>query len=673
MVTTVLERGTPGVGRPPAWALRAAQIAAVAGLAAFLVHSLTGAGDAGLAALFHDWVYNALLVLAAAACLARALAIRTERTAWLLLALGIAAWTAGDLHYTIAYSGGREPPFPSPGDALYLAFYPASYGALVLLFRSRMSRFVRSLWLDGVTAALASAAVGTSVLLALVVATTDGSSAAIATNLAYPLGDVVLLALVIGVFASTGWRPGAGWTFLGAGLVAAAIADAIYLSRVATGTYVEGGAADVLWPAAMLLLAQAAWRPREDRPRPVSLEGRRVLLTPAVCGLIGVAVLTYDHFERTNPLALGLSIATVLAVLLRLDVTFAEKRRLLGRLRQQATTDPVTGLGNRRKLLADLGGLLPPSGNRIALLMIFDLDGFKTYNDTFGHPAGDALLSRLGGRLAAAVRPHGDVYRLGGDEFCLLAPLQDVEAEALIETAASALREHGDGFEVDSSFGAVFLPDETSEPAEALRLADQRLYAEKARKLSGRGDPHDLLLRVLFEREPDLHDHVRSVAGLAEATGRALGLRGPALEELRRAAELHDIGKLAVPDEILRKALPLEDDEWEFMRRHTLIGQRILRASPALVNVGTIVRSTHERWDGGGYPDGLHGQEIPLAARIIFACDSFVAMTAGRPYTPPATADGARQELRRCAGAQFDPAVVEAVCVATRALLAAAE
>ena len=647
-----------------AWALRAGQAVAVGGLTIFVLHALTGVGGR-VDGLIQDWLYNGLLVLAAAGCIARAVAIKKERAAWLLLGLGMAAWTAGDIHYSLFLSDLADPPFPSIGDAFYLAFYPTTFAALVLLLRARTPDHIRSLWLDGATAALAAATAATSVLLALVSSTTGGSRAAIATNLAYPLGDVLILALVVGVFALTGWRPGTAWTLIGAGIIATTIADGVYLARVAADTYVEGGVYDAFWPGAMLLLAFAAWRPSGAPRGRIALEGRTVLFTPVACALIAIAVQVYDHFHRTNLLALGLSVATLLAVILRLDVTFSEKRRLTGRLREQATIDPVTGIGNRRKLMADMDDLLADLGGRNALLMIFDLDGFKRYNDTFGHPAGDALLARLGRRLAAAVEPQGSVYRLGGDEFCVLAELEESAASALIDGAARALTDHGDGFDVGSSFGCVFLPGEAEDASEAVRIADQRLYAEKARRSSNRGHPQDVLLRVLFEREPDLHEHVRLVARLAEATGCLLGIAGAELEELKLAAELHDVGKLAIPDELLMKSAPLEEHEWAFIQRHTLIGERILMASPALATIGRIVRATHERFDGAGYPDALRGDATPLAARIIHACDAYVALTNARPHTNGVSAELARSELRRCAGSQFDPAVVDAICAAT--------
>jgi two-component system, cell cycle response regulator len=169
-----------------------------------------------------------------------------------------------------------------------------------------------------------------------------------------------------------------------------------------------------------------------------------------------------------------------------------------------------------------------------------------------------------------------------------------------------------------------------------------------------------VLLGLLREREPDLHDHVCEVGRLASLVGRRMRLSAEQLDELRRAAELHDVGKAAIPDAILNKPGPLDDHEWQFMRRHTLVGERILAAAPALAPVGEIVRSSHERWDGAGYPDGLADAEIPVGARIVHVCDAYHAMTADRPYSPAKAPEGALAELIRCAGTQFDPAVVEA-------------
>jgi two-component system cell cycle response regulator len=254
--------------------------------------------------------------------------------------------------------------------------------------------------------------------------------------------------------------------------------------------------------------------------------------------------------------------------------------------------------------------------------------------------------------------PAGDAYRLGGDEFCLITPLAGEDAEELIDRACVALTEQGEGFEVGTSFGAIVIPEEATEASQALRLADERLYAQKHSRRLESDRMMDVLLEALSLREPDLPLHLDTVGSLAVDVGHALALRPDELDELVRAAQLHDLGKLAVPDEILHKKGPLDEGEWAFVRQHPLVGERILRASPAFRNVATIVRSTHERWDGGGYPDGLEGEEIPLAARILSVCDAYTAMTSHRSYRVALSAHEALAELERFAGTQFDPTVV---------------
>ena len=331
--------------------------------------------------------------------------------------------------------------------------------------------------------------------------------------------------------------------------------------------------------------------------------------------------------------------------------------------RDEAHRDDLTGLANRRKLLADLDGAFPSAdGGTDHILIIYDLNGFKYYNDTFGHPAGDALLRRLAGKLADAVEPYGSSYRLGGDEFCVLAALPAESVETLLDATIAALSEDGDGFSVSTCFGAVFLPSEVGDSSSALRIADRRLYAQKHAMKLGRGQPHEVLLEALFERDAELRAHVQGVADLSAAVGRRLGLAAEDLDELIVAAQLHDVGKIAIPDAVLHKPGPLDEGEWTLIRQHTVIGQRILSAAPALHGVGTIVRATHERWDGEGYVDGLAGDAIPLAARIIAVCDTFGAMTSDRPYGAAVTLDDALAELRRCAGTQFDPEIVRVFC-----------
>ena len=654
MVSPGLFRGSE-LDRIPRF-IRACQLLAFVGLAVFTSHTLVRFGGRAGDHAFDDVLYNGLILLAALICLLRVVWSRRERGAWLALSIGLSSWAAGELSFTFLYS--NAPPTPSLADAFYLGFYPACYVALLLLVRARISHFNRSLWLDGAMAACAAAALSAALVFQVVLTHTGGGPAAVLTNLAYPVGDMLLLALLVAVFTLSGWRPGPGWALLAAGLAASTIADGVYLDQAATNSYMVGTIIDAFWPAAMLLLACAAWL-RPTRARRVELEGRPLLATPALCGVTALGLLVFDHTHRLNPLVLALAVATLVAVLLRTGLTFRENTRILARIRRQASTDALTGLCNRRQLFADLERTLEerPDGEQ-RLLIIFDLNGFKAYNDRFGHPAGDALLRRLGEKLAAVAARHGGSYRLGGDEFCVLAAIPESEAEAFLAGCAGALAEQGEGFTITSSLGAVFLPSEAQTASEALRLADQRLYAQKRSIWLAREHPHELVLRALSERTPQLREHLRAVAELALALGNALALEREQLEELRLAAELHDVGKLAIPDAILDKPGPLEESEWEIVRRHPAIGQRILSASPALERVGAIVRSTHERWDGTGYPDRLAGSEIPLAARIIAVCDAFASLTMARAYRSELSSEEAEGELRRAAGSQLDPELV---------------
>ena len=356
---------------------------------------------------------------------------------------------------------------------------------------------------------------------------------------------------------------------------------------------------------------------------------------------------------------LSLSGAAMLLVLLfwRFRHTELKREREQKRsLEHEATHDHLTGLPNRRRLMADLDG---QGGRR--LFVFFDLDGFKSYNDTFGHVEGDLLLQRLGRKLSSAIGTDGVAYRLGGDEFCLVAPYATDSADELVTRCVEALCERGDGFQVRASKGRVVMPDEAATGAAALVIADHRMYADKgAGRTSARQQTRDIVLRMQAERHPKLQEHAAGVANLARATGKCLGLNDTELDELERAAELHDIGKIAIPDAILGKHGPLDADEWRFMKRHTLVGESMLSVAPALISVAKAVRSSHERVDGKGYPDGLVGDAIPLASRVIFVCDAFHAMTTERPYGMTLSVDEALRELRSCSGTQFDPHVVRA-------------
>jgi two-component system, cell cycle response regulator len=638
--------------------------AALAGLAllAYVLHTAFALGSPELDVFFEDWVYCSLIVAAGAACVARAIAVQEERVAWALMGAGLVSWAAGEITWTLVYANDPNPPYPSAADVLYLAFYPASYTSLLLLARSRTDSFRSSLWLDGAIAALTLAALIATLVFQPIVDSTSGGATEIAVNLAYPVGDLLLLGLVVAVFGLNGWRPDPVWLLLGGGLALTAVADGFYLVQSAKDEYVQGTLLDLAWPASALLVAVAAWQPTRKK---ITIQDWLIMAVPVGCGVVAVELLVYDHFEHSvNAVGVSLAAWALLLALARMALAFLENQRALAKTHTEARTDSLTGLKNRRSLLADLELQLELSSLAAPrALLLFDLDGFKEYNDAFGRPAGDGLLVRLAARLAEALGTNGHAYRLGGDEFCALVLPDRGGVEPLVAACSAALTERGEGFEVGSSFGSVLLPEEATTPTQALQLADRRMYARKGgRRMSAGRQSRDVLLRTLSERRPDLHLRLRDIGELALAVGRELHMGPEGLDEVARAAELHDVGKIAVPDAIVDKPGPLDPVEWSFMRRHPLIGERILLEAPALRPVARLVRSSHERWDGGGYPDGLRGDEIPLGARVVAICDAFDAMTTERPYRTSVSVTDATEELRRCAGTQFDPMVVEAFC-----------
>jgi two-component system cell cycle response regulator len=589
-----------------------------------------------------------------------------DRLGWLLVAAGITAWAAGDLYWTTVLLDEESIPVPSPADFGYLAFPLLAFIGLAGVLASRVRGAPRRLWVDAAVASLATAAVAAAIVVPGLVSLTGDQWQTLATNAAYPLTDLILLGLVVGALALRGWRLDATWALAGVGIVAFWVADSHYL--IALTGFPSAWSAG--WDFAFLALAAAATVPAKVAVAAES-RGRRVAILPLAFGAMALGVLVYAGLASTTPVAVALAGVALAGVGVRLWIAFRDNGAMLDATRHEALTDALTGLGNRRALSHDLARTMGAAGRESLVLVLFDLDGFKHYNDCFGHPAGDDLLVRLGANLQRRVADHGRAYRMGGDEFCALLHPRLARPALVAANAATALRERGEGFDIGSSHGFVVVPEETDDPAEALRLADQRMYAEKHGGRSSAGSQsRDVLLRALAERNPDLGEHLTTVAELAVAVAQRLGLDEVAVEQVRHAADLHDVGKVAIPDAILNKPGPLNDEEWVFMRRHTIIGERIVAAAPALREVAVLVRASHERHDGKGYPDGLAGDDVPLGARIVSVCDSYDAMVADRPYRAALPQHVALEELDRCAGTQFDPAVVAAFRAAVHDLAA---
>jgi diguanylate cyclase (GGDEF)-like protein len=356
-------------------------------------------------------------------------------------------------------------------------------------------------------------------------------------------------------------------------------------------------------------------------------------------------------------------------------------------VRTAASTDALTGLLNHGAMHVRVREEIARAkrdGQPLCCVLI-DLDDFKRVNDELGHPAGDALLRRVADSLRAEVRPYDQVARYGGDEFVLVLPgTEEQVARAVAERVRVRVRDgapRGAGSAIGNcSIGvSAWQPGMTAD--DLLAAADRALLLAKR---TGKGrvavanpDAEEELARLqqseaspaavqalaaaIDARDNYQNGHSDEVVRLAKGVAMLLGLTADAVERVGHGALLHDVGKLAIPPEILHKDGVLDDAEWRVMAEHPVIGEGILRRIPQLAPLAPIVRHEHEHWDGTGYPDGLSGRRIPIGSRIILACDAYAAMMTERPYRRALWKADAVAELRARAGTQFDPAVVEAL------------
>jgi len=448
------------------------------------LHDWLGVGGSGLDLALNGFVYDATIVAAGLACLLRARQPETERGAWLAIAAAVLAWAAGEIYWTAAIEGNPSAPYPSPADIGYLAFYPLAAFGLHRLVRARARQLDWRLWVDGLIAALGTAALGAALIFEFVAERTSGSPIQVATTLAYPLGDIVMLALVVGIVALTRWRPGRTWWLLLAGLAAMAVADVAFTLQSYEATLPGGDWVEPLYLLAAVFIGAEAWQPRAATIRPrARFDGWRELMVPGFFALVLIGLFAMQYFRAASGLTTVLWSATMIAVLVRLAISVNENKSLL----EQVRTDALTGLGNQGRLQVDLAAACDDAAGAPLALLLFDLNGFKRYNDTFGHPAGDAMLGQLGEQLRAAIGAAGSAYRIGGDEFAVLLSCGERERGAATKRAAEALGASGRGFELSASWGIVAIPEEASTPTEALRLADVRMYAQKESRRLAQG------------------------------------------------------------------------------------------------------------------------------------------------------------------------------------------
>jgi diguanylate cyclase (GGDEF)-like protein len=424
-----------------------------------------------------DVTFCAVIVIAAALCLARAATMVDERAAWLAIGGGISLYAAGWVVDFSIYDDGSS--MPAIAHGLWLAAYVGFYPGVVLLGRERFARRGLGMWLDGVLGALAVAAASVATALHGSLSNLDAGGGAAAIGAAYPVADVALLTFLATMYASSTWRPSRSGTVLLTGLLLLVGADTLYAIDSASDGWFAGETYDPLWGVAMLLIAAAAWLPA--RRATLQRDTRRALLFPSAFAAIAVAVLVYGQTTRLNAAAVVLAVLALVIVMVRTALLLKETAALAVS-RKLSLTDDLTGLDNRRSFTADIESAI--ADDRLFALLMIDLDQFKELNDTLGHHLGDELLRCVGPRLGSVVRDGDVVARLGGDEFGVLVRGADAEAATVAATRLRAALARpftlaGISLHVGASVGIAVFPEHAADASTLLRHADVAMYEAK--------------------------------------------------------------------------------------------------------------------------------------------------------------------------------------------------
>jgi diguanylate cyclase len=433
------------------------------------------------------WSVCALELIACAMAFGRGIVWRPGRAVCLTLGAAVGMWAIGDVALTYESLGGASPPTPSVADVFYIAFFPLAYLGLALMLRRESSRLVPATWLDGAVAGLGAAALCAAFAFHSIARATGGGVAAVATNLAYPVGDVLLLAMVVGGSAVLSRGRGRAWLLLASGCALNAVGDTFNLFG-ATGTHVGIVVDGVAWPTAILLISMAVWL-RPGRSDVLGHPPAPGFLLPGLGAASALAVLLLGSMRPVAPVAVGLAAATLVVVGVRLALSVRSLRTLTEERHRQALTDQLTGLGNRRRLAHVLETFFADHENsataarRLAFLFV-DLNHFKEINDSFGHPAGDQLLTQIGPRIQTCLGDSDLLVRIGGDELAVI--LVDSGAERAARVAERVSATLHDPFVLDmvsvrigASIGIALAPDHTTDADELMRCADRAMYRSK--------------------------------------------------------------------------------------------------------------------------------------------------------------------------------------------------
>jgi diguanylate cyclase (GGDEF)-like protein len=431
------------------------------------------------------WLSTAALTLAVVLVAMRAVLVPAQRAAWACFAGAGASWTIGFVYFVLVVRRHVELPFPTWADVGFLGFCPLAWCGVALLSRRRRGLFHAILWLDGCVVGLAAAA-GATVALPWIVTASGGSFDAVATNLTYPVADIVLLTAIVGAVAHFGKRAPRAWLMLAIGICAFTLTDTMFLLRIATGSFVIGTTWDAGWLVGLAAFALAAWQMDlgEPKARP---SGWVSVAVPLISGLLGLALLIVSAVHHLHTFTVVAAAGCVLAGQARTALS-ARDAKALGLARREARTDDLTGLSNRRHFYSRLAEALDaPTADRPLAVILIDLDRFKQINDSLGHHVGDTLIQVVAQRLARTLRPGDLLARLGGDEFAVIVAGANRESA---ETAAKRLRDALQApfvleeltLHLDASFGVALVSQDEDEGDVDLVLqrADLAMYQAKS-------------------------------------------------------------------------------------------------------------------------------------------------------------------------------------------------
>jgi diguanylate cyclase (GGDEF)-like protein len=435
------------------------------------------------------WAVTGFELVASLLCILKALVKQSDRAVSLTLGFSLLAWAIGDFFLTAQSVGGATPPSPSIADAFYLLFYPLAYVATVLLLQRGLGRLARPNWLDGVVAGLGAAALCAAFAFHSIQHVTGGGTLGTAVNLAYPVGDLLLLILVGGGTVLLSGRGSLQWGLLAVGLTFIVIGDTFNLFQSSGLSSRFGNDFNAIaWPAAILFMAMSVWVPPRHLD-PLRVQRVSGFLFPGLAAACGLFILIAGTINNISRVALWLAVATLLTVGVRLAMSASSLRILTEERHRQAHTDELTGLGNRRQLSQVLDIFFTDQANtatdpRELAFLFVDLNHFKEINDSFGHPAGDELLRQLGPRLIRAVGNAGSVVRLGGDELAVV--LMDANANDAVVVAERIIEGIDEPFmlnkikaNVGASIGIALVPSNATDGAGLMWCADVAMYRAK--------------------------------------------------------------------------------------------------------------------------------------------------------------------------------------------------